>query len=245
MKNKINKKARFSGETHPPSPLSSQERGVARVTVPGGEFIILLLFLFFINPLFAQTHYAEMKNPAQFRKNLNEVTKQTNTMQSAFTQEKNLSVISEKVVSKGKFYFRKDRQLRWEYTEPFIYCVIMNNDQVYIKDEKKENKFDARSNRMFREINSIIVGCINGTILNDEKNFRVQLQESNDAYLVHLFPKSPQMKDFLSEIRIWFDRLSYNVRELDMMEASGDDTHINFNGIKTNQPLADELFQIR
>jgi outer membrane lipoprotein-sorting protein len=202
---------------------------------------LLLLPLF----SFSQGTFTGMKNPSLFKKKLNETTKNTTTLQSSFSQEKNLSVLSEKITSKGKFYFRKERMLRWEYTNPFTYCVIMNNDQVYIKDESKENRFDARSNRMFREINGIIIGCICGTILNDEKNFRIQLQESNDLNLVTLFPKNPQLHDFLSEIRIYFDRLTFTVSILEMIESSGDNTRIEFKEIKTNLPLQDDIFQVK
>ncbi len=204
----------------------------------------MLIFVLFPVLLPAQGPFLPMKDPDVFKKKLGESTRSTNTLRSDFTQVKNLSVMADRIVSKGKFYFRKEKQLRWEYTEPFSYCIIMNDDRVWIRDESKETRFDARSNRMFREINGIMIGCVRGTILNDGKNFKSVLQENPDLYLVKLYPQNPQFREFLAEIRICFDRANLSVRRLEMVEASGDDTRIDFTGTRINQPLDDELFRI-
>ena len=38
------------------------------------------------------------------------MSESTNTIVSDFVQEKNLSVLSEKIISKGQFYFQKGKQ---------------------------------------------------------------------------------------------------------------------------------------
>lgn len=198
------------------------------------------------NPVsFSQMNYGEMKNAGLFKKKLNETTQSINTLESAFTQEKNLSVISEKIVSSGLFYFKKEKLLRWEYTEPFSYIIIINNDQMLVKDEAKVTRFDARSNRLFSEINNIILGCVRGTILTEDKKFKVTLMESNDFNLVKLHPLTPQLKEFFIEIRIFFDKIEYTVTRLELQESSGDFTRIEFQGKKINNPIPDENFLIK
>ena len=46
---------------------------------------------------------------------------QTDTLSSDFVQEKNLSIMDEKLVSKGYFAFRKPDNLRWELLS--VYCL--------------------------------------------------------------------------------------------------------------------------
>jgi outer membrane lipoprotein-sorting protein len=183
-----------------------------------------------------------MKDQESFKKELAEKTGKIATIESNFLQEKNLSVISEKIITKGKFCFKKEKKLRWEYTEPFQYLIIINGDKIFIKDENKESNINVQSNRLFDEINNIIIGSVRGTILNDDKSFNIILMENNTYDLVKLFPKTPQMKEFLQEIRIYFDKNDLTVSILEMQEASGDYTKIEFTDKKFNAPIPDETF---
>jgi outer membrane lipoprotein-sorting protein len=212
---------------------------------------ILFLFSFFIYSVFLcgtafpQDKPEEMKNPSLFRKKLAEATQLTNTIESTFNQEKSLSVLSEKILTKGKFYFKKNNMLRWEYTEPFKYMIILNNGKILIRDEEKENQFDARTNKVFGEINAILLGCVQGTLLNDEKKFQATFFETNTSFLVKLLPEEMQLKKIFSGIDIYFDKNDYSVSRLIMNEASGDNTTIKFSGKKFNQPIPDEKFRIQ
>lgn len=206
--------------------------------------IFLSVFCFF-SSVFAQSKFLPMRDSQQFNRSLSEITQTTNTIESKFIQEKNLSVISEKIITRGKFYFKKDNRLRWEYTDPFRYLIIMNGDKVLIKDEKKENRFDAASNKIFTEINSIMVGSIRGTILNEIKKFKIDYLENTEFNLVKLSPLSQQLKLYITEIRIFFNKVNYSVSRLEIEEPSGDFTKIDFTGLKINIPVSDEIFSIR
>jgi outer membrane lipoprotein-sorting protein len=206
---------------------------------------IFVLCVFSVYKSYSQAGFTIMKNPQQFRRSLAETTQATNTIESKFIQEKNLSVISEKIITRGKFYFKKENKLRWEYTDPFRYLIIMNGDKVLIKDEKKENRFDAASNKIFTEINSIMVGSIRGTILNENKKYKIDFHESSEFNLVKLSPLSQQLKGYISEIRIFFNKENYAVSRLEIEEPSGDFTKIEFPGLKINTPVSDENFSVR
>jgi outer membrane lipoprotein-sorting protein len=153
-------------------------------------------------------------------------------------------VISEKIITKGLFYFKKEKKLRWEYTDPYRYIIIINGDKIYIKDENRENRFDASSNKVFSEVNAIMVGCIRGTILNDDKQFSADLLENAEFFLVRLHPLTPRLKGSIEEIRIFFDKKSFTVARLEMHESSGDFTKIDFTGMKMNTIVADEVFSV-
>jgi outer membrane lipoprotein-sorting protein len=209
------------------------------------KLLISAIFILSMLNGFSQPGFTLMKNPQQFSKSLAETTQATNTIESKFIQEKNLSVISEKIITRGKFYFKKENKLRWEYTDPFRYLIIMNGDKVLIRDEKKENRFDAASNKVFTEINSIMVGSIRGTILNEKTKFNIDYLESTEFNLVKLSPLSQQLKVFIAEIRIFFNKVNYTVSRLEIEEPSGDFTKIEFTGLKMNTPVSDEIFSVR
>src|SRR5882672_10564554 len=104
--------------------------------------------------------YTLLTNAGPFKESFASASQKTTSIQSDFVQEKNLSMLSEKIVSKGKFWFRKENMVRMEYNQPFKYLMILNSGKVYIKDAQKENTVSAASNKLFRQINNIMVDCM-------------------------------------------------------------------------------------
>jgi outer membrane lipoprotein-sorting protein len=191
---------------------------------------------------YSQGKFTEMKNPTLFLQQFSQSTQKISTLTSNIIQEKNLSVLSEKIISKGHFLFKKEKNLRWEYTAPFSYLIIFKDDKIYIKDEDKSNQFDVHSNKMFSEINDIMIGCIRGSILKDEKNFSAAYFENPNLYLVKLHPLMQSLKQYLNEIWIYFDKNDFTISKLEMYESSGDFTKINFVDKRLNAPVPDEKF---
>ena len=99
--------------------------------------------------------YKPVADQSAFKTQFAAVSQKTNTIKSDFVQEKNLGMLSEKIVSKGKFWFKKENAVRMEYTSPFQYLMIINGSKIYIKDSQKENRMSAKSNKLFQSINKI------------------------------------------------------------------------------------------
>ena len=174
-----------------------------------------------------------------------ETAKATSTISCDFIQVKEMGMIAEKVTSSGKFWFRKERSLRWEYLRPFAYTIVIKDDKMSVKDENKVTDFNTQSNKVFSEINRIIIGCIRGTLLTEGKDFSAGYFESGAEWIVRLKPLNSTMKSSLEEIVIRFDRKDCTVSRLDMNEPGGDKTVITFNAKKINQPIPDEKFTVR
>ena len=204
--------------------------------------VILCLLLFTSIAVIAQNRPLTLKESENFRNKVQETTRKTTSIESDFTQEKEMSMMAEKITSTGKFYFRKEKMLRWEYMKPFPYLIIISNDVMYVVDDNKENKINLQSNKVFREINNIILGAVQGTLLNDQKNFKTTLSDNHTYYLAALFPQSSNLRETLREIDIYFNKTDYSVEQLIMHEASGDYTKITFTSKKMNQPISDEKF---
>ncbi len=178
------------------------------------------------------------------RKSISEAAKSVSSVEARFTQTKELSVISEKIISKGDFYFKKEKLLRWEYTDPFPYLIILNNDRIYVKDEDKENHISLQSNKVFREVNNILIGAVQGTLLSDTKNFQCSIIDLGNQFQATMVPLSPRIKETLSEIILYFNKNDYTVDKLVMREVSGDYTKIEFSDRKVIQDISDAKFII-
>ncbi len=202
-----------------------------------------LLVLLACPAAMAQEGYSLMQDNTHFRQKMAESTAGTHSIASDFVQLKQLSFLEEEVSSKGKFYFRKENMLRWEYTEPFSYIIIFSHDSILIRNEDKTNIYDASSGRMFREINNIMLSMVNGTIL-DDNDFSFAYYESDKAFKLVLTPLDENMKEFLSEIHLFISKENYSVDELMMIERSGDFTNIRFMNKRLNEDIPDHIFDL-
>jgi outer membrane lipoprotein-sorting protein len=191
---------------------------------------------------FPQGQLTEMKNPIGFKQRFMETTRKMQTIEANFIQEKSLSVLSEKIITKGKFLFKKENKLRWEYTSPFHYLIILNNGNMIVKDEEKQNKIDVKNNKMFSEINSIILGCVQGNLFQDDKKFQSSFYEDSRFFVIKMKPLASQLKEYLSDIMIFFDKNDLSVTRIEMHEPSGDFTKIDFSDKKVNNNIPDEKF---
>lgn len=168
----------------------------------------------------------------------------TTSIKSDFTQDKNLSMLSEKITSKGNFWFKKDSRVRMEYTQPFKYLMILNRDKVYVKDGAKESKVSTKSNKIFQQINKIMIDCMQGTML-DNTDFRTRVFENKTAALVELTPVSKGMREMFKSINVVVDKKDFSVTSIQMLELSGDNTLMRFTNKELNASIPDTLFDIK
>ena len=197
--------------------------------------------------IWLQAQYAGYKTVADmtaFKGAFAVATKQTQTLKSDFVQEKNLGMLSEKITSKGKFWFKKDNMVRMEYNQPYQYLVVINKNDVFVKDGQKENKISTKSNKLFQQINRMMVDCVQGTALSNP-DFKIAVFESTAAYLIELSPVAKGMKDYFKNINIILSKKDYSVNKLEMYEQSGDNTIISFINKEVNASIADALFAIK
>ena len=153
-------------------------------------------------------------------------------------------MLSEKITSKGKFWYKKESQVRMEYNEPFQYLMIVNKDKVFVKDGQKENKINVRSNKLFQQINKIMVDCMQGTTL-DNPDFKTRIFENKNTSLVELTPVIKSLQKLFRSITVIVDKKDYSVISIEMLEVSGDNTIIRFTNKELNAAIPDALFIIK
>jgi len=206
--------------------------------------LLILLLAVFTHSLSAQPDgYSVLEDTTSFKQQFDRISKSTLNIQSDFTQEKSLSVLNEKIITSGRFFFKAPDKLRWEYVDPFEYLIVLNGNSVVIKDGEHISKYDMQANKLFREINSLMIELVQGKVLNNEK-YKVRYFANERFFLLDLIPNGEQMKAFLSNIHISLIKDDYSVADIKMIEPSGDYTGIAFSNRKLNQPIPDETFVV-
>ncbi len=204
--------------------------------------LLLIGFVFFSPTLFAQhAGYTPVPDITSFQQQFATASQKVNSIKSDFTQVKNLSMLSEKITSKGKFWFKKENMVRMEYVQPFQYLMILNKNDIYIKDGQKENKISTKSNKLFQQINQIMVDCVKGTAFSN-KDFTVKAFQNSTGYLIEMSPINKTLKDMFKNINVVVDKKQYSVTSIEMLETSGDNTLITFANKELNTDVPDALF---
>jgi outer membrane lipoprotein-sorting protein len=189
-------------------------------------------------------HYPGFKPVADlpgFRSKFAAASEQISSVKGDFIQEKTLSALTEKITSRGALWFKRENKVRMDYTSPFAYQMIINGDRMSIRDEHKQTLVNTASNKLFQQINTIIIDCMQGTIL-DSKDFTTRVFESDSGYLLEMTPVAKAMKQFFSTIVIIIDKKSSSPDSIELREPGGDTTLITFTNKILNAPLPDEVF---
>jgi outer membrane lipoprotein-sorting protein len=186
-----------------------------------------------------------LPDPTAFIRESGKLSKNTSSIESDFVQKKHLSVFSEDIVSKGKFFYKRENRLRWAYANPIKYALVFNGGKITVQDGDKTTMFDAHSNPMFAEISNIMVSCLNGTILTDSKRFKASFFETRSTYIVSLLPASESLKGVMQRIELVFRKRDLLITQLHIIELSGDYSNISFHNTKLNVTIPDATFTIQ
>jgi outer membrane lipoprotein-sorting protein len=185
--------------------------------------------------------YRSIQDIAVFKKQFTTESAKVMSIACDFSQEKTLTALTEKITSKGKFWFKRSNKLRLEYTKPFVYLIVMNGDKMLVKDNQKENRINVKSNRLFQQVNRIMIDCVQGNIL-DSKDFTTRVFENGTTFLLEMTPVSKALQEFFQTILLAVDKKDYSAKSITMNEPMGDMTLILFERKKLNEPLPETLF---
>ena len=208
--------------------------------LPG--FFLLLLLPFFVHG--QPEGYKLVSNTEFVTQKVNEASASTNTINSSFIQEKNLSFIEEKVISKGILLYEKPDKLRLEYKEPFTYIMIMNGGRMMTDNGEKKSEYDLKSNKMFSEINNLIISAVKGNILNNA-GFKAELFENQEKLFIKLIPLEKELGKYIKTIGLFMNKKDYTVDELQITEQSDDFTQIRFINKAINEEIPPASFNMQ
>jgi len=207
----------------------------------GKNFTCALFCLFSFSAVAQYPGYRSISDLPAFKKQFAAQSIAISTITSNFTQEKILSALTEKITSTGKFWFKRSNRVRIEYSEPFFFLMVLNGDKMLLRDDQKENKINVKSNKLFQQINRIVMDCVQGTIL-DSKDFSFRVFQDDGTLLMEMTPSSKALREFFDTIVLTVEKKDFSVRSIEMNEPLGDVTTISFTHKKLNEPVSDAIF---
>ena len=208
--------------------------------------ILTIIFVLFLSvSAYCQlTRTVTGKEKDDFFTQISHVSKETKTLTCDFTMSKKSTLIQEKNESKGKMYFQAPHKLRWEYTSPNKSALIVNEQNVILKKADGSTNTNVNT-RMLKGLSDIIIGTIDGSGLQDEKNFTSTLvyMTQSTNYILQLEPKG-RLANMYKQIDIIFNK-AYLAESIELTEKNGDSMTIQFSNHKTNQQIDQNLFKVQ
>lgn len=156
-------------------------------------------------------------------------------MNCRFTQQKTMAMLTEPNVSEGLMVYNAPDKMRWEYTSPYAFALVVNGDKITKITDGNEEILDAKSGRMYQGIVSIIMSSATGQKLFDKSMFDVEITDDGDFWRADMKPKKNSMKRMFTMLTFYFSKNDNIINKVEMKEASGDVTTIQFYDMKINE----------
>lgn len=200
---------------------------------------IVCLLLFSVFALSAQTKMSDVEAQALEAKVKN-LAASIETITSDFTQYKHLDFLSNDIESSGKLLFKAPNMVKWEYVKPYAYSVLFKDETLYINNEGDKSNVDIGSNKLFKQLNSLIADSIKGDMFNADE-FNITYFKNKADSEVHFAPKDADFSKYIKAFHLTFNEKG-EVITVKMVEPSDDYTQIVFSNRKVNQTLPDAIF---
>jgi len=204
--------------------------------------LIQTVLLFFSFSFYPQDSESKMSPTeiADFKQMVQKQAKTITSIQTDFTQKKQMAFLENSIVSKGSMFLNQDGHLKWQYVEPNKYSIIFKNEKIYINDNGNKSTPQV-DQKLFKKISSLIASSIQGNIFNDaEFNYAYFKKGSNN--LVRMTSKDKTLAKYIKEIELTFPKNDALVSQVKLIEPSDDFTLIIFNNRKLNATIDKKEF---
>lgn len=203
--------------------------------------LLLLAFLFTTNFLIAQETPMGPSEISAFKEKVSGVAHKTETIKSDFVQYKHLDFLTSDVKTSGKMMFKAPNLVRWEYTDPYQYSVVFNENQLLINDGGTKSKVDIGNSKLFRKLNELIVNSVKGDMFSNA-DFEVTFFKTPQYHKAVFTPKDAKIAAYIASFELLFNKTDGHVVEVKMIEPSQDFTRIVFSNRILNQKIDASVF---
>jgi len=165
------------------------------------------------------------------------------TLSSDFVQEKHLSMFKSVMSSKGRFYFVKPYQLRWELTAPVASGFVLKGEKGRRWHERtgRTESFVISQDPVMKIVAEQLFAWARPDFAWLKKEYRITVLTESPV-LLRLEPKGGPTAGFLKHLLIGFSADGRYVRSVELHEKDGDFTRIKFQNTAVNKQLSADLF---
>ena len=203
--------------------------------------IILMPFQVFSEEPQDENDYTDKK--AEIFSRIKQAASSVQTLAGEFTQEKHLEILKNAPISKGRFFYKNPDCLRWEVCEPLSMGFIVNGDKGkrWRGQSGSLQSFDLKKEPVIQIITEQVFAWARADFDRLEAGYDITVLEENPVTL-KLVPLSVTEKKYIDHIKLIFSSTEDYVSSIEIHEAGGDYTQINFIDMTINKPIREDIF---
>lgn len=157
-----------------------------------------------------------------------------------FVQEKILALFDKPVVFKGELTVERPAQLRWEFVSPIPSVLIFNSDKgVRCNGNEPPMHFNLSSDPVLKSVAEQLWLWLGGDYQSLKKSYHLKRKA---ALVLAITPKDEAIKKFIQSITITFNPETKQPYKVEISEAGGDRTRLQFSNYSLNPPVDEIVF---
>ncbi len=168
------------------------------------------------------------------------------TLAGEFTQKNRVKLFKQELSSKGRLYFRKPRQIRWEYTSPDPSVLILDGNKATLTTPGAAPQvFDLDKDATMRAIfDQLLTWLGPGSLAAARDDYELGTAGTAAAPILTLTPKpaSPVAKTF-ARVELRLDPRTWLMKSILLVEKNGDEKEIDFAKLQRNVKLPADAFR--
>ena len=205
------------------------------------KLLLSIMFVAVSLMVTAQTQLSESQTQEVIRQ-LTQVASTMQSMQCRFVQEKTSSMLAEPSVAEGTMHYAAPDRMRWEYTAPYAFALVVNGERLVKVTDGKAEVLEGNAGRMYQGMVNLIIGSASGKKLFDTTVFDIVFYDDNGFWRADMTPKRRDMKRMFSQLVFRFDKKTNGISRVEFVSANCDITSIRFEEIKVNEAIGDKVF---
>ena len=161
------------------------------------------------------------------------------TLDSDFTQIKELAMFKDKIVMEGKLFIQKPAHLAWHVYKPVRYTAIIDGDIIKQWDEEtgQVRSISLAKNPSFGIIVAQMQMWFLGEFTGFLNNYDVKIRQMN-PYIIDFIPKSETIiASIIDNIKITFKEDEQYIYQIHIQEKNGDSTRLTFSNTRINSQI--------
>lgn len=179
-----------------------------------------------------------------FQKHFDQKMKSMSSMTSSFSQTKGFDFSNKTLISKGKLYYKSPKNIRWEYTAPQPYILLINGDKIAAGEPNSLKNSELSKNARFGNLTTLIESMTQGSKLFDSSTSNIQYFKKGIFFVIHIQPKDKSAKRFIKNIEIQIDSKDFLIKRMQITQANLDFLVLEFNEIQLDNNLPGDLFKM-
>ena len=208
----------------------------------------VLLAVLLVCPVFAgENPDGGTENLVAFLNALGKKVSDFKTLKTDFTQEKEMAMFKDKLVLKGRIYLEKPNKVAWHVDSPLRYSVLITDKLIrqWDEDTNQVQEISLIKNPIFQNVLNQLTVWFSGDYSSLIESNAVRIVKRDPLEIEFLPLEKNITKKVIKSITITFRDDQKYLRQIRILEQSGDITTIHFTNTRLNAPLDKSDFEVK